>query len=104
MVSTVKNGRLCGFLEHHTRMLNLEKLSALTEKLVRGSITFEEVYEDGGHGALLFEPVSPQKVFLVGPNRKKFKKLGEYAYPLGDAMLFGCAGLLEVLRGQLRAF
>jgi uncharacterized protein (DUF1786 family) len=85
-------------------MLNLEKLSSLTEKLVRGSITFEEVYGDGGHGALLFEPVSPQKVFLVGPNRKKFKKLGEYAYPLGDAMLFGCAGLLEVLRGQLRAF
>jgi uncharacterized protein (DUF1786 family) len=97
MVSTVKDGKVCGFLEHHTRMLNRSKLEKLTEKLVEGKLTFEEVYEDGGHGALVFEPIKPQKVFLVGPNRDRFKELGELAYPLGDAMLFGCAGLLEAL-------
>ncbi len=95
LVSTVKDGLICGFLEHHTRMLDLEKLKKFTVKLIEGNISFEEVFRDGGHGALFIERVNPEKVFLVGPNREKFKELGEYAYPLGDAMLFGCAGLLK---------
>jgi len=94
LVATVKNGLICGFLEHHTRMLTPEKLGRLTKKLETGEITFEEVYSDGGHGALFVEKVTPQKTYLVGPNRERFKTLGEFAYPLGDAMLFGCAGLL----------
>jgi len=98
LVATVKDGLICGFLEHHTRMLNPQKLRSLTERLETGKITFEEVYSDGGHGALFIERVNPQRVYLVGPNREAFKELGEYAYPLGDAMLFGCAGLLEAFK------
>ena len=97
MVSTVKKGLICGFLEHHTKMLTSEKLKRLTLKLINGDITFNEVYNDGGHGSLFIERVNPEKVYLVGPNREKFKELGEYAYPMGDSMLFGCAGLKEVL-------
>ncbi|WP_456342329.1 DUF1786 domain-containing protein [Thermovibrio sp.] len=99
LVSTVRDGLICGFLEHHTRMLTPDKLKNFMVKLIAGRITFEEVYKDGGHGALFIESIKPEKVYLVGPNREKFKELGEYAYPLGDAMLFGCAGLLEALRG-----
>jgi len=98
LVSTVKDGLICGFLEHHTRMLTPDKLKNFMVKLIEERITFEEVYEDGGHGALFIERVNPEKVYLVGPNRENFRELGEYAYPLGDAMLFGCAGLLEVLK------
>jgi len=94
LVATVKNGLICALLEHHTRMLTPEKLERLTKKLETGKITFEEVYSDGGHGALFIEKITPQKTYLVGPNRERFKTLGEFAYPLGDAMLFGCAGLL----------
>ena len=98
LVATVKNGLICGFLEHHTRMLTPEKLKRLVKRLETGEITFEEVYSDGGHGALFIEEITPQKTYLVGPNRERFKSLGEFAYPLGDAMLFGCAGLLETLK------
>ncbi len=98
LVSTVKDGLICGFLEHHTRMVTSEKLEKFMVKLVEGRITFEEVFRDGGHGALFIERIEPEKVYLVGPNRERFKELGEYAYPLGDAMLFGCAGLLEALK------
>ncbi len=96
MVSTVKNGLICGFLEHHTKFLTPKKLKKFMVKLIRGEITFEEVYGDGGHGALFIEKINPEKIYLVGPNRNKFKDLGEFAYPLGDVMLFGCAGLLRV--------
>jgi len=96
MVSTVKEGLICGFLEHHTKFLNPEKLEKFMVKLIKGEITFNEIYEDGGHGALFIEKINPEKIYLVGPNRDKFKDLGEFAYPLGDAMLFGCAGLLRV--------
>ncbi|WP_457681574.1 DUF1786 family protein [Thermovibrio sp.] len=95
LITTVKDGLVCGFLEHHTRLLTSEKLKNFMVKLTEGKITFEEVFNDGGHGALVIERISPQKVYLVGPNREKFKELGEFAHPLGDAMLFGCAGLLK---------
>jgi len=102
LVSTVKDGLICGFLEHHTRMINPEKLEKFMVKLTEGKITFEEIFKDGGHGALFIERINPEKVYLVGPNREKFKELGEYAYPLGDSMLFGCAGLVRVISKAFR--
>ncbi len=95
MVSTVKDGKICGFFEHHTRFLDEKKLKNFMVKLIMGTLTFKEVFEDGGHGALVIEAVKPEKVYLVGPNRWKFRNLGEFAYPLGDSMMFGCAGLVE---------
>ncbi|WP_457755348.1 DUF1786 domain-containing protein [Thermovibrio ammonificans] len=98
LAAAVKDGVICALFEHHTRMLGADKLKNFMVKLLKGELSFEEVFNDGGHGAVCFEPVEPEKVYLVGPNRKKFKELGEYAYPLGDAMLFGCAGLVEASR------
>ena len=93
--ASVRDGEIVGLFEHHTRMLNREKVEKLVEKLVSKRLTFEEVFEDGGHGAVVFETVSPEKIFVVGPNRKLLKGYGEEAYPLGDSMLYGCAGLVQ---------
>jgi len=93
--ASVKGGRIAGLFEHHTKMLNREKLRKLVERLASAEILFEEVFNDGGHGALAFEPVKPEKIYVVGPNRELFRGYGEFAYPLGDAMLYGCAGLVS---------
>ncbi len=105
MVSTVKDGKVCGFFEHHTRLLTEDKLKKFMVKLINGLLNFKEVFEDGGHGALTIESINPQKIYLVGPNRWKFRNLGEFAYPLGDSMMFGCAGLVEAAKetGNLTA-
>jgi hypothetical protein len=73
-------------------------LKELVEKLASATLTFEEVFNDNGHGAVVFEKINPEKVLIAGPNRKLFKKYGEYAYPGGDVMITGCIGLYEVAK------
>ena len=97
-VFRIEDGKVWGFFEHHTKFLNAKKMKYFLEKLCRAELSFEEVFEDGGHGAFSMKRVSPQKVYLVGPNREFFKELGEYAYPIGDSMLAGCSGLYEVYK------
>jgi len=98
LCAVVEDGKVWGFFEHHTKFLNAKKMKYFLEKLCRAELSFEEVFEDGGHGAFSMKRVSPQKVYLVGPNREFFKELGEYAYPIGDSMLAGCSGLYEVYK------
>ena len=95
---SIKGGEICGLFEHHTRYLTPEKLKELVEKLASATLTFEEVFNDNGHGAVVFEKINPEKVLIAGPNRKLFKKYGEYAYPGGDVMITGCIGLYEVAK------
>ncbi len=99
---SIKNGLIAGIFEHHTRLLTPDKLKELIEKLCRAELTFEEVYEDGGHGSLVFEPVSPEKVLIAGPNRFLFKEYGELAYPFGDVMMTGCIGLYKIYHKNLQ--
>lgn len=96
--ASVKGGEVIGLFEHHTKLLNRDKVEKLVKKLVKGEITFDEVFEDGGHGAVVFETIEPERVFVVGPNREILKGYGEEAYPLGDVMLYGCAGLVRAFR------
>ena len=95
---SIKGGMICGLFEHHTRYLTAEKLKELVEKLCKATLTFEEVFVDNGHGAVVFERVEPERVFIAGPNRSLFKKYGEYAFPGGDVMITGCIGLYFALR------
>ncbi|SMP03772.1 Uncharacterized protein, DUF1786 family [Desulfurobacterium pacificum] len=99
---SIKKGLIAGIFEHHTRLLTCDKLKNLVEKLCRAELTFEEVYKDGGHGALVFEAVNPQKVLIAGPNRDLFKKYGEFAYPFGDVMITGCVGLYKIYHKNLQ--
>jgi uncharacterized protein (DUF1786 family) len=46
-----------GVFEHHTGLLNLDKLEGLLVALAKGSLTHEDVFRHHGHGALIYDPI-----------------------------------------------
>lgn len=116
-----------GVFEHHTGEIDLPKLENLIRKLANGSLKHQDVFDDMGHGALMYseEPFvfgnDDFDVVVTGPRRSLFQtthpstlRLRPYfATPFGDMMIAGCFGLLaataevlpelaESVRGSLR--
>ncbi|RXA21268.1 pyruvate formate lyase-activating protein [Methanosarcina sp. MSH10X1] len=105
----VTENRITALFEHHTSSMNPEKLQDYIIRLADGSLGFDEVFEDGGHGAYVreapgFEQV--RSIMVTGPKREMLEKLSEtgvrkeisnklhFAAPFGSMMLSGCFGLL----------
>lgn len=111
-----------GVFEHHTGEIDLPKLEGLIRKLADGSLRHEDVFDDMGHGALMYSDDAFEfgkddfDVVVTGPRRSMFAltpspsptgrggRLRPYfAVPFGDMMIAGCFGLLaataEVLPG-----
>lgn len=117
-----------GVFEHHTGEIDLPKLDGLIHKLADGSLKHEDVFNDMGHGALMYT----DEVFefgkddfdlvVTGPRRSMFRTADDrpltmnrpssivhgrlrpyFAVPFGDMMIAGCFGLLaataEILPG-----
>jgi uncharacterized protein (DUF1786 family) len=97
----LEGGRIAGLFEHHTGELSQAALEAFLEKLIDGTITNQEVFDDMGHGALMFQPpgrLSEPFLAITGPRRGLLRRsrLSPYlAVPHGDMMLAGCFGLLR---------
>jgi uncharacterized protein (DUF1786 family) len=96
----VRGEELFGVMEHHTEAVDLPKIERLIARLVSGSITHEEVFDDDGHGALILDGYRRQDPFsfvaITGPNRGLARPLGWYeATPHGAMMLSGCFGLVR---------
>ena len=51
----VNENRITAIFEHHTSLMNPEKLQDYIIRLADGNLGFEEVFEDGGHGAYIKE-------------------------------------------------
>ena len=108
-----------GVFEHHTGEIDLVKLESLIYKLADGSLKHQDVFNDMGHGALMYtnEVFEFGKdefdVVVTGPRRSMFSLTpapaplpkgydvsarGElrpyFATPFGDMMIAGCFGLL----------
>ena len=103
LIALVQNSRLLGLYEHHTSKLTPAKLAILIDKLVAGSLTHQEVFDDQGHGVALgkdFSGLSCSPLIAVsGPKRNLCESLPYYhAVPHGDMMLAGCFGLLKMGR------
>ncbi len=106
-------GRVEGVFEHHTGLIDLPKLECLLQSLADGSLTHESVFDDHGHGALIYEqePLilggDNFDVVVTGPRRSMFSieipgrdisTLRPYfAAPFGDMMIAGCFGLLAAV-------
>src|SRR5690606_30805904 len=111
-----------GVFEHHTGEIDLPKLEGLIHKLADGSLKHEDVFDDMGHGALMYSDDAFEfgkddfDVVVTGPRRSMFtgathtltdtraSSLRPYfAVPFGDMMIAGCFGLLaaaaEILPG-----
>ncbi len=101
----IVEGRIVGIFEHHTGEINRAQLEDMLEKLARGTLTNEEVFNTSGHGALILErPTNNGGSFpflaVTGPRREMLRGslLQPYeATPHGDMMLAGCFGLLRAL-------
>ena len=95
-----------GVFEHHTGLINLPRLEALLRALADGSLKHIDVFEDHGHGALIYDPeplpLDDRKhgVVVTGPRRNLMhgSHLRPYfAVPYGDMMIAGCFGLLSAV-------
>jgi uncharacterized protein (DUF1786 family) len=100
-----------GVFEHHTGEIDLQKLETLLQRLADSSLKHEEVFNDMGHGALMYSQEKFEfgkdtfDVVVTGPRRSMFypsafiphpsERLHPYfATPFGDMMIAGCFGLL----------
>ena len=93
-----------GVFEHHTGEIDLAKLEGLIRKLADGSLKHQDVFNDMGHGALMYSDNAFEfgkddfDVVVTGPRRSMFMNnptLKPYfAVPFGDMMIAGCFGLL----------
>ncbi|MBI4301855.1 MAG: DUF1786 domain-containing protein [Chloroflexi bacterium] len=96
---------ILGLFEHHTGLLNVQKLDTLIARLVSGTLTQEEVFEDSGHGCyIVASREGTPLVEATGPRRglMKVSTLGpHFAAPHGDVMLTGCFGLLRAFAQQV---
>lgn len=93
------DGCITGIFEHHTRQVNIERLDTYIEKLADGTLTFEEIFESGGHGCYIKEiPDEMPRVIVTGPNRyiaEESRHDITFAAPYGDMMLTGSFGLVK---------
>ena len=100
-----------GVFEHHTGEIDLAKLEALLRRLADGSLKHEDVFNDMGHGALMYSDEKFEfgkdgfDVVVTGPRRSMFNSRRDdqlvvpalkpyFAVPFGDMMIAGCFGLL----------
>jgi len=104
------SGGIEGLFEHHTGLVDLGKLEVLLRALADGTLRREQVFNDQGHGALVYDPspigfgVGEFDVVVTGPRRSIFtagrvnspqNRLRPYfPTPFGDMMITGCIGLL----------
>jgi uncharacterized protein (DUF1786 family) len=102
-----------GLFEHHTGFLDKSKLEQLLRALANGSISGEQVFNDQGHGALMYNRspltlgVGAFDVVITGPRRSLFqanRSVPEapglrpyYPAPFGDMMITGCFGILAAV-------
>lgn len=92
-----------GVFEHHTGLLDRERLEGLLKEFASGSLTHDQIFADHGHGAMIHreEPFAFGRgsfdLVVTGPRRNMIKGAGLRSYfpaPFGDMMLTGCFGLL----------
>lgn len=103
----LRGRRMLGLFEHHTHLLTPARLAQLVDKLRAGTLDFEEVFAEDGHGAVVHPDYRPDAAFdfvaVTGPNRGLARPLGWYeAVPHGDMMLAGPFGLVAATRARDR--
>ena len=95
----VRGDRLWGIYEHHTGLLNPEKLFDHLARFQQGALTNAEVFDDQGHGCAYAPEFTYGGEFaftvVTGPRRRLARGgPGVEAAPFGDMMLSGCFGLV----------
>lgn len=91
--------RVHGIMEHHTGLLNGQKLWKQLSLFKQGQLSNKDIFDDNGHGCLVLDSAQGldfTPTFVLGPKRKLLKDFDcEFLCPGGDMMLAGCFGLLK---------
>jgi uncharacterized protein (DUF1786 family) len=98
-------GRIHGVYEQHTGCVDGEKLWRDLAAFRKGCLSFEQVFDDNGHGCLCLDlPAEAggfEPTFVLGPRRGMLDGYDvEFPSPGGDMMLAGCFGLIKGLAMQ----
>lgn len=106
----VEDGCIKGCFEHHTSSMTGKKIMDYVKMMIDGTLGFDDVYNDGGHGCYIRDvPSELPKIIVTGPRRAMMKDCKNddidvaidnnanihFAAPYGDMMLTGCFGLLR---------
>lgn len=104
-------GSIEGVFEHHTGEIDRRRLDDLLAALADSTLKHEDVFEDMGHGALVYEPAplpldasSDWGVVVTGPRRNLMRGSRHrpyFAVPYGDMMIAGCFGILRMMADAL---
>lgn len=92
--------RVWGIYEHHTGLVDKDKLREHLENFRSGRLKNEDILADRGHGCFTRD-LPPEAngfphTFVLGPRRSLLYGSDiEYPCPGGDMMLAGCFGLLK---------
>jgi uncharacterized protein (DUF1786 family) len=96
----IREDRIFGIYEHHTGLLNSDKLAQHLSRFQAGELKHEEIFDDNGHGCAIHPDYLGERPFtftvITGPRRSLARNWpGVFAAPLGDMMLTGCFGLAD---------
>ena len=53
LAGIIDDGEIIALMEHHTHQMSSGKLDDLLERLSNGTLGFDEIYDDGGHGCYI---------------------------------------------------
>jgi uncharacterized protein (DUF1786 family) len=109
LAAIVSEGKILGVVEHHTRLLDPQKIEQFLIAFGKGKLSDAEVYRDNGHGLFfLREPPgfsNIEKIVATGPNRNIITKTDlsvYFAAPAGDVMMTGPIGLVEATKRKFK--
>jgi uncharacterized protein (DUF1786 family) len=102
------HGLIEGLFEHHTGLLDATALDSLIVRLAQGTLTNKDVFDDGGHGALVISG-DEQRPFIATTGPRQDIMAGSSlnphrAVPHGDNMLTGCYGLIKACSLRMDAW
>jgi uncharacterized protein (DUF1786 family) len=109
MAAIISGGEVTAVLEHHTRLLNPEKMEKLLRDFADGKLSDEKVFDDNGHGMFYLKKPpgfsNIEKVVVTGPNRNVLAETSipvYFATPAGDVMMTGPVGLVEATKRNIQ--
>ncbi|WP_456370629.1 DUF1786 family protein [Geoglobus sp.] len=93
-----RDGRIYSLMEHHTSIVRRMDVSRLAGQFIRGELTNDIVFEQGGHGAYIDSVVEVRDFVATGPNAQ----LSDFreANPVGDVMVVGNVGMVSLLKSH----
>lgn len=93
-----RDGRIYSLMEHHTSIIRKMDINRLVGQFIRGELTNDIVYGQGGHGAYIDSVVEVRDFVATGPNAQ----LSDFreANPIGDVMVVGNVGMVSLLKSH----